>query len=95
MSWTVCVFGPGERPNLADQQWDPSPLGTIAEVHSRIDSHLPGVDWSDPTWGFYAGDGFTFEFNVGSEEPIQVVSVHVRGGGNAIADLLRFAIPNG
>jgi len=52
------------------------------------------VDWSDPEWGMYAGDRFTFELNTGQDDPIVALMVHVRGGGDAIAALLRLAVPN-
>jgi hypothetical protein len=94
MSWTVSVFG-GERQGLDDPAFEPTALGTGDEVRDRISAHLRGVDWSTPTWGQYSGDGFMFEFSVGPEEPITSFAVHVRGGGDAIADLLRLAVPNG
>ncbi len=97
MSWTVSVLGGKEPPPLdhLPDDWRPEPLGSGEEVRRRISAHLPGVDWSDPAWGLYGGDGFTFEFNVGREEPVESFAVHVRGGGDAVADLLRFAVPNG
>jgi len=78
-----------------DPAYDLPPLGTGDEVRSRISAHLPHVDWSHPAWGLYAGNGFTFEFSVGPEEPVVSFAIHVRGGGDPIADLLRFAVLNG
>jgi hypothetical protein len=69
-------------------------MGSGDEIRQRISAQLPGVDWSTPTWGLYAGDGFTFEFSVGPEEPVTNFAVHVRGGGDTITDLLRFVLPN-
>ena len=93
MSWTGSALSVWPLPD--DPAYEPPPLGTGDEVRSRISAHLPGVDWSDPTWGQYGGDGFTFEFSVGPEEPVVTFAVHVRGSGDALADLLRFAVPNG
>ncbi len=97
MSWTVSVLGGTERPPFPDTPpgWEPPVLGSSDEVRRRISAHLPGVDWSDPAWGLYAGDGFTFEFSLRPEEPVTNVAVHVRGSGDAVTDLLRFAVPNG
>lgn len=53
------------------------------------------MDWSDTTWGLYRGDGYSIEFNVGEEDPIQDMMLHVRGGGDAIADIMKFVVPNG
>jgi len=96
MSWSVSVFGGVERPAIhnAARDWEPEAMGSGDEIRQRISAHLPAVDWSTPTWGIYAGDGFTFEFSVGPEEPVTNFAVHVRGSGDAIGDLLRFAIPN-
>ncbi len=93
MSWTVTVLG--EWPVSDDPARSLPCLGTGDEVRGHISAYLVGVDWSTPTWGLYAGDGFTFEFSVGPEEPVDNFAVHVRGGGDAIADLLQFAVPNG
>jgi hypothetical protein len=49
--------------------WQGTSMGTLAEVRARINACIPGVDWSDPSWGVYDGDGFSYEFNIGSEEP--------------------------
>jgi len=97
VSWDVSVFGGKEPPPVGafPPGWEPEVMGSGDEVRGRISAYLPDVDWSDPTWGLYGGAGFTFEFNVGPEEPIRHLTVHVRGGGDAVADLLRFAIPNG
>jgi hypothetical protein len=97
MSWDVVVFNVrGKTPSLEQfEQSDCEPLGPAAEVHQRISALLPGVDWSDPTWGIYEGDGFSIEFNVGKDDPIESMMLHVRGGGDAIAAITRFARPQG
>jgi hypothetical protein len=94
MSWTVSALG-GVWPFPDDPAYEPPALGSGDEVRVRISAHLPGVDWSVPTWGLYAGDGFTFELSVGPEEPVVSFAVHVRGNGDPIANLLQFAVPNG
>lgn len=98
MSWDVIAFDyQGSPPSL--QNWKEDlrslPLGSPGEVRTKIDAHLPGVDWSDPAWGVYWGEGFSFEFNLGRDESIDSVMVHVRGSGDAIGALLKFATPNG
>jgi hypothetical protein len=56
---------------------------------------LPGIDWSDTTWGIYEGNGFSIEFNVGRDDPIGIMMLHVRGGGDAIAAIVTLARPVG
>ncbi|MFL5733038.1 MAG: hypothetical protein ACJ78Q_07525, partial [Chloroflexia bacterium] len=73
MSWDVMVFdfnGPPPDLNEAPPDYQPPVMGSAAQVRERISAHLPGVDWSDPTWGDYLGEGFTIEFNMGRRETI-------------------------
>jgi len=85
---------PPEDLSLLPEHDRPAPLGAAKEVREVIALVLPGVDWSDTTWGVYEGEGFSFEFNAGPNDPIDSIMIHVRGGGDAIAALLAFAIPN-
>ena len=96
MSWDVYVmdYG-GNPPEVLDADTpEPAVMGTAADVRSMIDAHFKGVDWSDPSWGIFDGDGFSFEFNMRDEDEKQGFMVHVRGGGDAISGLLAFSVPN-
>jgi len=98
MSWDVlkynsCGSPPKDMENLRDEH-KPDPLGSASTVRMSISQNLPGFDWSDPTWGIYDGDEFLIEFNTGEEDPINSIMLHVRGGSDAIAAILRFANPN-
>lgn len=98
MSWDVMIFNMrGKTPPPLEQlqESDYEPLGPAVEVRQRISALLTGVDWSDPTWGIYEGDGFSIEFNAGKDDPIDNMMLHVRGGGDAIAAITRFARPLG
>lgn len=101
MSWPVTVMAftsPPPSMSEMDPNWEPQIIGTIDEVRARISAHLPGVDWSEGDCGVYLGNGFTFEFAVGlDKDPTRTryFVVHVRGHGDAIADLFKFARPNG
>src|SRR5690349_14977743 len=98
MSWDVMIFKlRGKTPPSLDelQEADLLPLGPAGDVRRQISAFLEGVDWSDPAWGLYGGSGFSIEFNVGKDEPTPNMMLHVRGGGDAIADIIRFARPLG
>ena len=98
MSWDVMLFNFGGTPpaNFEELAGDyPSkPLGSAAGIRDAISKQLPDVDWSDPAWGIYDGDGFSIEFNTGNRDPVDSVMLHVRGGGNAVAAMMQFAEPN-
>ena len=99
MSWDVAVFDCGGKPaiplNQLPPDWRPMPMGQALCVREKISKHLADVDWSDPTWGMYSEDGFSFEFNMGKDALVDSFMVHIRGGGNAVEALVRFAKPNG
>jgi hypothetical protein len=98
MSWDVMVFNfDGSPPRDFDElpeSHKPDPLGPACNVREAISKQLSDVDWSDCTWGIFEGDGFSIEFNTGTDDPIDSIMLHVRGGGDAITAMLRFAIPN-
>lgn len=97
MSWDVMVFHLREMPRSLEDLRDDAllPLGPAAEVRDAVSAVLLGVDWSDCTWGLYGGDGFSIEFNVGGDDPIQSMMLHVRGGGDAVADIMKLVVANG
>lgn len=98
MSWDVMIFNTrGKKPPPVEefQDSDFDPLGPAPEVRRQLSALLPGIDWSDTTWGMYGGDGFSIEFNVGDDDPIANMMLHVRGGGDAIAAIVKFARPLG
>jgi hypothetical protein len=77
------------------QESDCEPLGPAGVVRQQISALLPGIDWSDPTWGVYEGDGFSIEFSVGDDDPIDAMMLHVRGGDDAISKIVTFTRPLG
>jgi len=99
MSWDVMVFKfAGPPPATADDIDADAllPLGPAAEVRQKISAALPAVDWSDPSWAVFDGDGFSIEFNVGSDDAIKDMMLHVRGGGDgAVASIMSFVTPHG
>lgn len=96
MSWDVMIFHLRVKPkSQKDLRKDTIlPLGPAAEVRAAISAVLAGVNWSRPSWGQYNTDDFSIEFNVGKEDPIQAMMLHVHGGGEVIADIMRLVVAN-
>lgn len=95
MSWDVMVFNYGGKPPADGDAPPAGPLGPASKVRDGIAAHLPGVDWSDPSWGIFEADEFSIEFNMGDEDPIDSIMLHVRGGGEVLGAIMAFANPNG
>jgi hypothetical protein len=94
MSWDIMIYASEVPPppvaEMTDE-WRFQPLGPCREVRDKISKCLPEVDWSDPTWGTYEGDGFTLEFCISEPDICESIMVLVRGGGDAVAALLKLA----
>jgi len=88
MSWDISVYAAKfPPPPVAEMlnDWRGDVLGRTDEVRTRISASIPGVNWSEPTWGVFEGDGFSFEFNMGKTEPCDHFMIHVRGGGDVVS----------
>ena len=64
--------------------FEPAPLGVRAEIIAKLVARLPGVDFSDPSWGMLLGETFSIEFNLGGEDVADSLMLHVRGGDEAL-----------
>lgn len=95
MSWDLMVFNFGGKTPPPMEQFEESAMLPLEKPRERISSLLDGVDWSDPAWGIYRGDGYKIGFNIGNDELITNIMLHVRGGGDAIAAIIHFAKPLG
>ncbi len=79
MSWEVFVVsidGRFRSRNEAAEDEHLLNLGTKAEVIDAIVESFPGTQWSDG-WGRWEGDGGTVTFDMGDEEPVQTLDLHV------------------
>jgi hypothetical protein len=98
MSWDIVAFASDTLPpkvaNMPDD-WRGLALGPSAEVRAAINECFPETDWTAPNWGLWAGTGYSFEFNIGKEEPCEHRMLHARGGGDAITRPLDFSKKTG
>src|SRR5215831_517420 len=94
MSWDVFVQDlPAEARTAADipEDFEPGPIGSRAEVISSIRAVVPFADFSNPAWGVIDGQDFSIEVNLGDEEKVMSLVLHVRGSALAagvVADIL-------
>jgi hypothetical protein len=86
MSWEVLLFksahsSTSEMPN----DFRPDPIGSLEEVRKSLHDALPDIDFGDPSWGVLDGRGWSIEFSIGRNEPVESVTLHVRGSDDAIS----------
>ncbi|GAB0152081.1 hypothetical protein [Marinobacterium sp. BA1] len=97
MSWDILIMNyRGNPPRVENMTDDDRPfcIGNAGHVRELINKQLSGVDWSDPSWGIYKGEGFSLEFSIGAEDEKDSFMVHVRGGGDPVATLMKISNPN-
>lgn len=88
MSWDISILNlPASAVSIDDfpHDFQPPPIGTRAGVIAGILKTIPDVDFTDPSWGMLSRDGFSIEFNMGSEEICGSFMLHVRGGGDVMS----------
>lgn len=94
MSWDLFVQ---DFPDVAcagdiPEDFRPASLGPRDAIITKITIAIPSADFSDPTWGFIAQDGWSIEINLGKELECESFALRVRGSGdraiNAVATIL-------
>lgn len=93
MSWDVALFNfPADMTlNEVDDDYRPDPLGPASDVLATLRETFPGIDLRDPTWGFLSDDQWVIEFNIGEENPVESIMLHVRGSGDVLPTVRRAA----
>jgi hypothetical protein len=74
------------------EDYEPKPLCTRAELIAKVTAVAPHVDFSDPTWGRIDGHDHSIELNVGEEDPVVAVMLHVRGGDSVLGLIHELAL---
>ena len=97
MSWDILLMNVSD--NIKSSNDLPhdfkSNLGISADVLSILSRIVPEIDLHDPMWGTLEGDGFLIEFNIGDQEPITSITLHIRGSDNAVDIVKRICTNTG
>lgn len=88
MAWNVSLYKFSQRYDsvseiASDEQL--GSLGSLAVVRETVTSVFAGTDWSDPHWGIFSSEIGSIEFNIGKEDDVRGVALHVRAD-DAIVD---------
>ncbi|MEI5674561.1 MULTISPECIES: hypothetical protein [unclassified Nocardioides] len=96
MSWDVVLVDVA-RPRPRVSELDEAlvrPLGPADDLRAWLCEELPGTDWSDPRWGAWSDGEHLFELSI-DEDPVTMLMIGVRGGGDPVAVLRRLARARG
>ncbi len=81
MSYDVFVFKFKETyadPNSIPEDAKKMPFGPADSVRKAIDVVFPDVNWSDSACGTWDNDLGSIEFNLGTDEPVKGIAMHIR-----------------
>ena len=90
MSWDVLLLNlPDDITSAQDipDDYAPRPLGPLGPLHeilAAVSRAEPSADLSDPTWGDLTGPTWSIELNIGSDDPVDSIMLHVRGSGDDV-----------
>lgn len=71
------------------------PLGPRAAVSRQISAVFQGTDWTDPDWGTWRGDEGSIEFDVGDDDEVESVMLHVRATDAVVARIVALVDAHG
>ena len=98
MSWDVWVCKFSSPYADADQIPDderPVALGTRAEVHAAISSVFTTTTWADPAWGAFESDIGSVEFNIGTDDQVEHLMLHVRAQDEIVSGIVALCAQHG
>ncbi len=87
MSWDIFIMDyPREIETANDipDDFDPPFIGHRSDLIAKIGKALPDADFTNPDWGLLERPGWSIEFNMGDEEKLKSIVLHVRGGSGAV-----------
>ncbi|MGW2402463.1 hypothetical protein ACWCYY_38555 [Kitasatospora sp. NPDC001664] len=95
MSWDLLLLPAPADVTAVDELPDgfrSDPLGSREHVAAALRERIPGIDLTDPAWGHLAGPAWSVEVNIGSDDPVESIMLHVRGTGyDALTAVFRIA----
>jgi len=91
MSWDISIIKFSQAYTTVEAIPDdekPLDIGVLPRVHAAVSQHFPGTDWNDPLWGIFDSPFGSIEFNVGSDNPVKSMMLHVRASKRILAPII-------
>ena len=90
MSWDVSLFKFSRNYQTLDEipeNEQPFSLSSRKEIQTEISSVFPNTNWNDPIWGIFDSEFGSIEFNIGKDDPVQSLALHVRASDAILGGL--------
>ncbi len=86
MSWDVLIqdFGDYKQIKEIPNDFQPKSIGNRNDIIAKIKATFPEVKITDPSWLVLENDKFSIEFNIGNEEIVDSIMLHIRGDESVI-----------
>ncbi|MGI5478727.1 hypothetical protein [Streptomyces lavendofoliae] len=87
MSWDVLLLRlPDNVASVHEMSGDHTspPLGRLHDVLAAVAQAVPHADLSDPIWGDLLGPTWCMELNIGDDDPVDSITLHIRGSGDDV-----------
>jgi hypothetical protein len=98
MSWDILIMK-FCRPyrSVAELPEDERPLdlGSCRFVRERVSTAFPGTDWADSAWGIWDASIGSIEFNLGNDNPVEGLMLHVRAHTEVVPLIVNLCHTNG
>ncbi|MHB9861114.1 hypothetical protein [Streptomyces sp. YIM S03343] len=95
MSWDILLLRlPDDITSVQEipDDYMPEPFGRRDDVLVTVAQAVPQADLSDPAWGELLGPTWSMELNIGEDDPVDSIMLHVRGSGDdVLAPVFRLA----
>ena len=98
MSWDIVIMKfprPYSSPDDVPDDEPGLPLGSRDEVHAKVSAIFEDTDWGDPVWGVWERGSDSIEFNLGEDDPVGDLMLHVRAGEAVVPLIVALCRDNG
>lgn len=91
MSWDIVIINFSKNYKAMDEipeNEQPLDLGTRSFIHQTVLEFFPNTNWSDSSWGIFDSEFGSIGFNIGPDDPISDMMLHVRASNEIVIPII-------